>query len=396
MDRAGKKGGLSRNTKILGTVSFLNDASSEMLEPIIPLFLTSVLGAGALVIGLLEGVSEMVVALLRILSGWISDRYRSRRKLVLFGYSLSTVTKAFFPFAATWPQFFAAKTVERVGKGVRTPARDALIGESEPSGGLGKAFGFRKMMDSAGAILGPLLAAFFLVYFSGMGEEWAYRTIFMIAVLPAALGVGMLFFVREKKEELGKIKDKAKIFDGQLRAFILVAALFSIAQMGTAFFILRANELLPLVMVPIAYLAYNIVYTTMSLPIGVLTDRLGAKGMMTVAYGFFAAAALVFGFLGGPLAAFIGFALLGFFIAIAETSPRVYLVKAVPGHRYASAIGAYQGLTGIMFLPANLIAGLLWEVQVMGAHAPFVFSAAVAVVAMVLMQAYVKEAKNKR
>lgn len=395
MDRAGKGRRLSRNTKVLGTVSFLNDASSEMLEPIIPLFLVNVLGAGALVIGLLEGVSEIVVALLRMLSGWLSDRYRDRKKLVLFGYSLSTLTKAFFPFAATWPQFFVAKTVERVGKGVRTPPRDALIGESEPSGGLGKAFGFRKMMDSAGAILGPLLAAFFLIFFSGMGEEWAYRTIFMIAVLPAALGVGMLFFVREKREELGKIRDKAGIFNGELRTFILVAALFSMAQMGTAFFILRANELLPLVMVPVAYLAYNIVYTTMSLPVGMLTDRAGAKGMMVVAYGFFAAAALAFGFLGGPLAAFVGFAFLGFFIAIAETSPRVYLVKAVPGHRYASAIGTYQGLTGLMFLPANIIAGVLWEVQVMGAHAPFVFSAAVAVLAMALMFFCVKEAGKR-
>ena len=396
MDSTHKGKGLSRNTKILGMVSFLNDASSEMLEPIIPLFLMNVLGASALVIGLLEGVSEIVVALLRMLSGWLSDKYRSRRKLMLFGYSLSTATKAFFPFAATWPQFFAAKTVERMGKGVRTPARDALIGESEPGGQLGKAFGFRKMMDSAGAILGPLLAAFFLVFFSGMGEEWAYRTIFMIAVLPAALGVGMLFFIREKKGELGKIKDKAGMFNGELRAFILVAALFSIAQMGTAFFILRAGELLPLVMVPVSYLAYNIVYTTMSLPMGVLTDRLGARGMMALAYAFFAMAVLVFGFLGGPLAAFLGFALLGFFIAIAETSPRVYLVKAVPGHRYASAIGAYQGLTGMMFLPANIVAGVLWEVQVAGAHAPFVFSAAVAALAMALMLFYVKEAGGRR
>ena len=235
MDSTGKKKGLSRNTKILGTVSFLNDASSEMLEPIIPLFLVNVLGAGALVIGLLEGVSEAVVALLRMLSGWLSDRYRSRTRLVLFGYSLSTLTKAFFPFAATWPQFFAAKTIERVGKGVRTPPRDALIGESEPGGQLGRAFGFRKMMDSAGEILGPLLAAFFLVFFSGMGEEWAYRTIFMIAVLPAALGVGMLFFVREKREELEKIKEKAGIFGGKLRTFILVAALFSLALWRSAF-----------------------------------------------------------------------------------------------------------------------------------------------------------------
>jgi len=380
----------------MGAISFLNDASGEMLEPIIPLFLVNVLGASAFVIGLLEGVSEIVVAIMRFASGWISDTYRSRKKLVLFGYSVSTVMKAFFPFSATWQQFFALKTVERTGKGIRTPPRDAMIGESEPASQLGKAFGFRKMMDSTGAIIGPLLAAFMLAFLSGMGEEAVYRTIFMIAVVPAVLGIILIFFLKENERQLERIKDGKKLFDGEIRNFILVAALFSLGQIGIAFFILRSNELLPLVLIPVSYLAYNAVYATMAIPMGVLTDKVGPKRMMVAAYSVFGAAMLVFAFFNNPLAAFAGFALLGFFIAISETTPRVYLVETVPGHRYASAIGAYQGITGVLLLPANIIAGVLWNVQWLGVHAPFLISAGIAAISVVLMQFYVRDAKRRR
>lgn len=386
---------LSANTKVLGAVSFLNDASSEMLEPIIPLFLVNVLGASAFVVGLLEGASEIAVAMMRFVSGWLSDKYKSRKKLVFFGYSLSTLMKAFFAFAASWQQFFVVKTVERVGKGIRTPPRDALIGESEPWSQLGRAFGFRKMMDSAGAILGPLLAAFLLAFFAGIGEEAIYRTIFLIAVLPAALGVLLIFFVKERAEQLERIKAEKKLFNGEIHGFMAVAALFSLGQLGTAFFILRSSEFLPLFMIPVAYLAYNAVYATMAMPVGILTDRAGPKRMMIVAYLFFAASVLMFAFTQNTLTAFFGFALLGVFIAIIETTPRVYLVETVPGHRYASAIGAYQGITGILLLPANIIAGALWNVQVLGAHAPFLISAVIAALSIVLMHVYVGEARHR-
>jgi len=389
-----KNGQLSRNTRLLGAVSLLSDASSEMLEPIIPLFMVNVLGASALVVGLLEGISEIVVAIMRFLSGWMSDTYKSRKKLVLFGYSLSAVMKAFFPFSNSWPQFFTLKTVERVGKGIRTPPRDAMIGESEPGSQLGRAFGFRKMMDSAGAIIGPLLAALFLAFFSGMGEDAIYRTIFMIAVIPAFLGVLFIFFVKENEKKLERIRDGKNLFNGELKGFMLVAALFSIGQIGTAFFILRSNELLPLVMIPIAYLAYNVIYATMAIPMGVLTDRVGPKRMMIAAYCFFASASLVFAFTNSPLTAFVGFAILGLFIAIIETTPRVYIVETVKGHRYASAIGAYQGITGVLLLPANIIAGLLWNVMLFGAHAPLVLSALIAGASVLLMEFYVKDGKR--
>jgi len=385
---------LSKNTKLLGGVSFLNDASSEMLEPIVPLFLVNVLGASALVVGLLEGWTEIIVAVMRYASGWFSDKYHSRKKPILFGYTLSTIMKTSFAFTATWPQFFAVKTVERVGKGIRTPPRDALICESEPGRRLGTAFGFRKMMDAAGAVMGPLIAAFLLAFFAGMGEEAIYRTIFLIAIVPSAFGVLVLFLVQEKREQLERIIDTKKLFNGELKSFMLVAALFSIGQVGTAFFILRSNELLPLVMIPISYLAYNVVYATTAIPMGIMTDKVGPKKMMIAAYLFFALGCLVFALTDSALTAFIGFALLGLFIAIVETTPRVYIVETVPGHRYASAIGAYQGITGILLLPANLLAGLFWGVMFMGAHAPLIVAALIAVASMVLMQLYVNEGRR--
>jgi MFS family permease len=296
-----------------------------------------------------------------------------------------------FAFTATWPQFFAAKTAERVGKGIRTPPRDALIGDSEPGSRLGTAFGFRKMMDSTGAVMGPLLAAFMLAFFSGMGEEAVYRTIFIIAVVPAAVGLLVLFFVQERREQLERIVDTKKLFNGELKSFILVAALFSVGQVGIAFFILRSNELLPLVMIPIAYLAYNMVYAATAIPMGIMTDRIGPKRMMMAAYLFFALGCLVFAFTNSAVTAFAGFGLLGLFIAITETTPRVYIVEKVAGHRYASAIGAYQGITGVLLLPANILAGLFWGVTFMGAHAPLVVAALIAVASVFLMEMYVKE-----
>jgi len=394
--RKGALSSLSRNTKLLGGVSFLNDASSEMLEPIVPLFMVNVLGASAFIVGMLEGWTEIIVAIMRYLSGWFSDKYRSRKKPILFGYALSTIMKTSFALTATWPQFFAAKTVERVGKGIRTPPRDALIGESEPGSRLGAAFGFRKMMDATGAIMGPLIAAFLLFFFSGMGEEAIYRTIFIIAVVPAAFGVLVLFLVRERSEQMERMVDTKKMFNGELKGFMLVAALFSIGQVGTAFFILRSSELLPLVMIPISYLAYNMVYAATAIPMGIMTDRVGPKKMMISAYLFFALGCLVFAFTDSALTAFAGFALLGLFIAIIETTPRVYIVETVPGHRYASAIGAYQGITGVLLLPANIIAGLFWGVMFMGAHAPLIVAALIAVASMFLMQFYVKEGKRWR
>ncbi len=377
-----KKHSLSKATKLLGINSFFTDVSTEMIVPLLPLFITHTLGASALVLGFIEGWAELCVSVMDILSGRFSDKYKRRKPFVIFGYSLSAIMKPIFAFASNWPQLFVFRFLERMGKGIRRSPRDAMIASREKD--LGAAFGFRKMMDSAGALLGPILSAILLFYLSGtMSSGEIYRTIFLLSVIPAAIGVALLFLVKEKKKELAKIRSTVKLLSRDFSHFLFVAAFFSLAQMGIAFFILRASESLSILMVPIVYLAYNAVYTVFAMPAGLLTDFFGAKRMLIFAYFLFALICITFAFFGNPgtILLFILFGLLGIFMAIMQTTPRVFLVQSAPGHKYASAIGTYQGITGLLLFPANLIAGLLWGTSFLGLSTPFFFSAAIALIA---------------
>ncbi|MBD3397630.1 MFS transporter [Candidatus Micrarchaeota archaeon] len=388
---------LSKDTKLLSLNSFFTDISTEMIVPLLPFFITQTLGAPALILGLIEGWAEVSVSLLDMASGWLSDRIKKRRPLVLFGYSLSAVTKPLFAFASSWPQLFMFRFVERMGKGIRRVPRDAMIAATETKAQMGKAFGFRKMMDSAGAMLGPLIAAFLVFHFGGeMPEGEIYRAIFLLAFIPAIIGVALLLLVKEKKEEIAKISSSARVVSKDFSHFLIVAAFFSIAQMGIAFFILKGGEALPLVLVPIAYLAYNAAYTVFAMPAGMLTDALGPKRMLTAAYFLFAIICLLFAFLSEAAMMLALFGALGIFMAIMQTTPRVYLVQTAPGHKYATAIGTYQGVTGLLLLPANLIAGALWEVHFAGAHLPFIISAGIAIIAMLALIFFVKSPLQKR
>ncbi len=381
--------GVSRNTKVFGIASFLTDLSSEMLVPIVPIFLTVFLGAGAFVVGLMEGLSEITVAVFKYISGRMAD-VRKKKPLVMGGYGLSALMKVIFAFVATWQQFLVAKVVERAGKGIRDVPRDVLIGFSEDRKHVGRAYGFRKMLDSAGAILGPLVLAGMLVLMEGWEPGEMYRTIFLVAVVPAFLAVLVLFFVHEKKAP----EERKERWDGlspKFKSFLYVAAVFSIGQIGISFFILRANELLTLIMVPIAYIAYNAAYTAAALPAGMLADKFGPRKMLALAYLLFAAGCAAFAFASGMAAVLVLFALLGIFMAIMKTGPRTFVVDTVVPSRFGSAIGTYEGLTGMLFLPANLFAGLLWETYVLGAHLPLLISAVIGLGAAFAMAFLVKD-----
>lgn len=389
--KSGKKP-LTRETVIVSITSFLTDVSSEMMVPLMPFFLTTILGASALVVGLVEGWAAFALSVMDTFSGWFSDKTRRRKPLIISGYGLSSLMKPFFAFAITWQQVLAIRFVERMGKGLRRVPRDAMIGDVEDRQNLGRAFGLRKMMDSLGATIGPFLAALLLIKLGGsMPTEQMYREIFIYATIPAFLGVAILFLLRENKKSAERISQKANIVTGSFSSFILIAAVFSVAQFGISFFLLKAGETLPLVLVPIAYLGYNAVYTATSIPAGILTDRFGPRKMLAIAYIMFAAICLFFGTLSDQYAIFVLFALLGIFMAIVETTPRVFLVQTTPGYRYGTTIGTYQGITGLAMLPANMAAGILWATHIGGVHAPFLFSALVAGAAAVLMFFAIKD-----
>jgi MFS family permease len=386
--------GVSRNTKLLGFASFLVDISSEMIFPLLPFFMTTILHAPAFVIGLMESLGEMAVSISGFFSGLFSDRIGRRKKLVISGYSLSAIFKVFLVFLTSWPQVVLLRVLERIGKGIRDVPRDALIGISEEKSNLGHAFGFRKLMDNTGAILGPLIATILLAFLLGTGtEEEAYRTIFAIAIIPAVLAVMGLFFLRDKKTEKTPVKIVLKeVFRiKNFRQFLVAGSVFALGQFSVMFFLLRANDFLPLVLIPVVYLAYNVFYTLFSMPAGLLSDRFGARKTLIIGMILFLLSTTAIAFFSSALIAFISLAALGLFMAIAETAPQILLLRSISPNYFASAIGAYKGVVGMIALPANLIAGALYTFIVFSSPATFVFSIFTAILGIILMVFLVKE-----
>jgi len=386
--------GVSRNTKLLGFASFLVDLSSEMIYPLLPFFLTSILRAPAFIIGLMESLGELAVSISSFFSGLYSDRIGERKRLIISGYSLSAAFKIFLVFVSSWGQMVILRMIERTGKGIRDIPRDALIGMSEEKGNLGRAFGFRKLLDNSGAILGPLIATILLAYLLGSGsEEAAYRTIFAMAIFPAALAIIGLFFLQDKKTQA----TPAKVILGEVfrirnfRQFLIAGSVFALGQFSVMFFLLRANDFLPLVLIPVVYLGYNVFYTLFSMPAGMLSDRFGARKTLIAGMALFLFSSATMAFFPSALASFLSLALLGLFMAIAETAPQILLVRSVSPNFFASAIGAYKGLMGAIALPANLIAGLLYSITILSSPATFHFSVFTSVIGIILMAFLVRE-----
>ncbi len=388
--------GLSRNTKIFGFASFLVDVSSEMVLWILPFFLNTVLGAPVFIVGLIDALRESVSKIVGVLSGFYSDRTGKRKNMILFGYSLSAIVKAFLIFATHWFHVLAVVFFERFGKGIREAPRDALIVLSEKKENLGKAFGFRQALDTTGAIIGPLIAAAIIAYFLKDGNANAadvYRLIFAVSLIPATIAVLVLFFVKE--EQTAK-NGKKHIFEHILKAknfkhFAFASLVFAIGEFTIAFFLLRAGEFVGIIFIPLLGMAYNVFYAMGALPIGKLTDRIGPKKTLTLSWGIFVFILAGFMLFTGMQSLIVLFGLLGIFTAMSKVAPSVYLGKTVDKNEYATATGLYQGITGIVALPANFIASMFWNVRIFDAPAAFVFSIVTTLAAVILLNFFVKE-----
>jgi len=380
---------LNRNVLLLGVVSFLTDASSEMIFPLVPIFVTSVLGAPAAVVGLIEGVAEATANILKMLSGMYSDRIGRRKPFVFWGYAFSSVTKPFFALASAWPHVLFVRFLDRVGKGLRGSARDVMVADYTDEKTRGKAFGYRKMMDQAGAFLGPLLAFLLLPALLArypLGD--AYRIIFALSIVPAALAVAVLFFVREKEDAVRNLrgwKPDYKALNTAYKVNLLVAFFFSVGAFNYAFFILRASDLaMPVAMIPLVYMFYNLVYGVFAIPVGMLSDRIGRSRVIAAGYLIFGATMLGMGFARDYRFLWVFFATYGVYMAIVESVQRAYITDLAPKGMRGTALGLYQGAIGFAALPAGLIAGVLWDVTAYGMRATFAFSAATSVAAAVL------------
>jgi len=386
--------GFRRNVFYLGLVSLLTDISSEMVFTLLPLFLLNVLRVGTPVIGLIEGIAEGTASLLKVLSGWLSDRVGRRKGLAVLGYSLSTLAKPFLYFVTAWGSAGAVRFVDRVGKGIRTSPRDALIADSSPPEEMGRSFGLHRGMDTLGAVLGLSAAAVIVYVVQRGGAELtrdAFQMLVLIGTIPAVLAVlVLLFLVRDRARRApppagetsardGPAPDDGRNvgFDLRFKLFLGAVVLFTLGNSSDAFLILRAQDLgFSVASIVLLLLAYNLVYSLISLPAGMVSDRLGRRGVIAAGWAVYALAYLGFGLASSTWHLWLLFALYGLYYGIAEGVSRAYVADLVPVEKRGTAYGIYHTAVGLSLLPASVIAGWLWHL--IGPEAPFFFSAAMA------------------
>lgn len=363
---------------VLGLISFFTDIASEMVYPILPLFLTSVLGASATTVGLVEGVAEATASLFKVAGGRVSDHIAARKPLILFGYGLPTFLRPILALASSPWHVLAYRFLDRVGKGVRTAPRDALIAEVAGSETYGRAYGLHRAMDTVGASVGPFLA-FLLLPLVG------FRGVFWLSAIPGVLAaVSIIVFLKEKRGIPRPLPPlKLGGFSSQYRWFLLVTGLFTLGLSSNAFLILRLKSLgFTDAQSTLVYTVYNLLYALLSYPLGSLGDRIGVQRLVIFGFATYALVYLGFGLSTLPWHGIALFMLYALYSAAFEGSSRAYLAKIIPATEKASAIGLYHTLVGLILLPASLLFGWLWER--LGASSAFYFSAGTAVIALVL------------
>ncbi len=374
---------ISRNVKALAAVSFLTDAHSETILPLLPLFLTNVLRVDMKLIGLIEGASGAVTSILQGLSGRISDIVGRRKALVTAGYALSSVSKLVLSFAHSGGQVFGARFADRCGKGVRTSPRDALIAESSVAKARGAAFGFHRMVDTAGALVGAAAAILLMRLFHGN-----MRTVFLWAAIPGFLAVlTCVVFVRETSPAISE-RDIAPVARAPMSApfkrFLVVNSVFCLGDFSYQFFMLRSQSLgVATTAILVQYLVYNAVYSATAVPVGNLSDRIGRKWFLAGAYLSYGIVAVLFAAAGRPWHAWVLFPLYGIHCGVFHPVSRAYVSDLATRDRMGTAMGFYHMSMGFATLVASSVAGLLWDR--LGPQATFAYGATLAGIAFVML-----------
>jgi MFS family permease len=394
-DAAGGPAGrpwLTRNVKVLSGVSLAQDAASELMYPLLPILLTSVLGAPAAVVGIVEGVAEGVAAALKYISGRVSDRV-GRRPAILTGYGLAALGKVMVAAAMTWPMVLGGRVVDRFGKGIRGAPRDALLAEGVPASALGKAFGFHRAADTVGAVVGPLVGLAILTATGGnIGAAlW-------IAVIPAVLSVGLILLVREPPRrgtarhgapEVPAADRRTAALPGRVRVLAAVLGVFALVNFPDALLLLRLTEVgFTAAELMAAYALFNLANAAIAYPAGALSDRWPRSRVYAVGLACFAVGYLGLGLTDQPLAMVLLLLVYGGFAGITEGVGRAWISALTPRQVRGHAQGLYQGLAGVGILVAGLWAGLLWEVGPGGGIVPLVISGCVAALAALGLAAF--------
>jgi MFS family permease len=384
---SGEKRPIHPNVKALGAASLLTDISSEMVLPVLPLFLTETLRASVTSLGVIEGVAESAASLLRPATGWASDRLGMRKPFIVSGYALSSISKAGFALAQSWGGVFGLRFGDRLGKAIRTPPRDALLADSSDPRDFGRSFGLHRAMDNAGAAIGPLVAFAILSVFPG-----DFRRVFFASFIPGALSVLVLIFfvkaVRHRATAFKGFRLEWQSLGATYQKFILVDFLFRLGSSSLAFVLLRAKQSgFTDAQVPLVYFVFNIVTALLAYPLGGLSDRVGRRGMVLGGYLLFALNYAGLALFDGRVALLMAFVVLGVHTALIDGQQKSLIADLVPAERRGTAFGVYHMVVGVALLPASVIAGFVWDR--FGASATFGLDAGLAFVAALLFMVLV-------
>lgn len=373
--------GFPRNVFFLGLVSLFMDVSSEMIHPLIPIFLSENLHASKTYIGVIEGIAESTASILKVFSGWFSDKIGRRKPIIFWGYGISVFSRPILATASSWTHVLIYRFTDRVGKGVRTAPRDAIIADSTERSLLGKAFGFHRAMDTIGAAIGPSIAFLLLSIFNDR-----IQSVFWFSMIPGGLAlISILLFIKEvcKQCPLEKPRLSLKGLDRRFKIFLFISALFTLGRTTEAFLVLRVQEMgINIATIPLIYLTFNIVSAALSTPAGLFADKVGKRKTIMMSYLLFSLLFIGFAMAERPLHAWSLFIGYGVFVAMNEGVQRAYVATIIRPEIKASGYGIYHTTTGLAALPSGIIGGILW--QKIGSYALFYYGAMMSLISFAL------------
>ena len=380
----GWRSALGGNVLALSTVSLLNDAASEMIYPLLPLFVTGVLGASPALLGLIEGVAESTASFVKLGSGWVSDRARRRKPFVLWGYSIAAFARPLIALTTSAWQVLVIRFVDRVGKGIRSAPRDALLADSVDPSFRGRAFGVHRAADHAGAVLGPLIASLLLL---ALADD--LRSMFLFALIPGVLAMAVVIFgVQEARHTEERERTTLRLslheLSPELRRFLPVLALFTLGNATDAFLLLRAQQLgVPIALLPMLWAMHHIAKMAASAPGGALADRFGPRRVIAAGWLMYAVTYAGFAAADTAMHAWLLFAAYGLFYGLTEAPEKALVAALSTGTRRGSAFGAYHFAIGMAALPASVLFGVVW--QTWSPEAAFLTAAGLALSALLLL-----------
>ena len=376
---------IPRPVRLLGWASLFTDAATEIIYPLLPVYLSRVLGASATSLGIIEGVAEGVNSLLKIASGWVSDRRRERRPIVILGYALSSLSRPLIALSSSWPQVLAIRALDRTGKGIRGAPRDAMLAAHAEASSRGRIFGFHRAMDHTGAVVGPIIATIFLAFFPGQ-----YRLLFALTAIPGALAVATLFRVEEQpikrseRPERSERSEHPERLPRELYALLGIILLFSLGSSADAFLLLRlADAMGSATFLPLLWAAHHVVKASLSTWGGGLSDRLGRRYVIVIGWVIYSLVYLGFALVTNAAAFITLFLLYGVHFALAEGAEKALVADLTPARQQGTSFGLYYGVLGVGMLVASIAFGLVYD-RVSPAAA-FIMGAALSAAAAVLL-----------